>query len=147
MCVKPLPALYVVLCFGCLGKSAAAKACSRCKVVHFCSKECQVESWPLHKQKCQVAQVVSTEAVASPSSGVSWSSGKGKEEEPKGKGKAEVATPKPAPAPTAEDPPSSSGGDALPSPTKEADTNKASETRAQEKSEGGIEEEESKLFR
>jgi len=33
-----------------------------------------VESWPLHKQKCQMAQVVSTAADASPSSEVSCSS-------------------------------------------------------------------------
>ena len=60
--------ICLLLFFGLLGKSAAAKACSRCKVVRFCSKECQVESWPLHKQTCQVAQVVSPAAFASPSS-------------------------------------------------------------------------------
>lgn len=28
------------------------KACSRCKVVYYCSKECQVEDWAEHKPSC-----------------------------------------------------------------------------------------------
>ncbi len=27
--------------------------CSRCKVLHYCSKECQVRHWPAHKKFCK----------------------------------------------------------------------------------------------
>ena len=27
--------------------------CTRCRKVNYCSRECQVASWPLHKEKCQ----------------------------------------------------------------------------------------------
>ena len=30
-----------------------AKACSRCKSIHYCSKECQVHDWPIHKVLCR----------------------------------------------------------------------------------------------
>ncbi|KAA1476023.1 hypothetical protein DENSPDRAFT_932741 [Dentipellis sp. KUC8613] len=31
------------------------QACSRCKQVIYCSKECQVKSWPFHKAPCKMA--------------------------------------------------------------------------------------------
>ena len=75
-----------------LGDPAIAKLCSRCKVARFCSKQCQVESWPLHKLQCRVAQIAPTATVASPSSKASCSSvekhdgfGKDREEKPASK--------------------------------------------------------------
>lgn len=38
------------LCGNC-GKEAEKK-CSKCEVIYYCSRECQVENWPVHKMKC-----------------------------------------------------------------------------------------------
>jgi endogenous inhibitor of DNA gyrase (YacG/DUF329 family) len=39
------------------GKAAAQeeklRVCSGCKVVPYCSKQCQMDDWKLHKQACQ----------------------------------------------------------------------------------------------
>lgn len=40
-----------MLCRRC-GKPAE-KACAKCQKAMYCSKECQVAAWPLHKIKCQ----------------------------------------------------------------------------------------------
>ncbi len=32
----------------------AEKKCSRCEVVYYCCRECQVENWPVHKSQCRV---------------------------------------------------------------------------------------------
>ena len=29
------------------------KKCSNCKVIHYCSKECQRNDWPIHKKVCK----------------------------------------------------------------------------------------------
>lgn len=30
----------------------ATKICSQCKIVHYCSKKCQIKDWYIHKNKC-----------------------------------------------------------------------------------------------
>lgn len=39
------------------GSAAALKACSRCKAVHYCCKEHQLEHWKSHKADCNKRQV------------------------------------------------------------------------------------------
>ena len=34
----------------------AKSVCSGCRIVCFCSKECQVSAWPSHKAKCKAAK-------------------------------------------------------------------------------------------
>ena len=34
----------------------AKSICSGCRIVYFCSKECQVSAWPSHKRKCKAAK-------------------------------------------------------------------------------------------
>lgn len=38
------------LCGNCNKK--ADKKCSKCEVVYYCCRECQVENWPVHKKQC-----------------------------------------------------------------------------------------------
>jgi MYND finger len=38
---------------GCWNFSANLKACSKCKVVCYCSRKCQVADWPDHKKQCK----------------------------------------------------------------------------------------------
>lgn len=41
------------ICLECSGKSQnKVSACSRCKTIAYCSKECQAEDWPRHKLVC-----------------------------------------------------------------------------------------------
>jgi hypothetical protein len=44
-------------CFGCGKKMGFNNLlyCTRCSVVNYCSKKCQVEHWPRHKGKCKAA--------------------------------------------------------------------------------------------
>ncbi|KAF8973285.1 hypothetical protein BDZ97DRAFT_674969 [Flammula alnicola] len=42
------------------------QACGRCKEVIYCSKECQVASWPLHKEPCKLSTKARTAAAAHP---------------------------------------------------------------------------------
>ena len=37
---------------GYIGKEGALQKCGRCKDAYYCSKECQVEHWKLHKKEC-----------------------------------------------------------------------------------------------
>ena len=41
-------------CFQCK-KSVAKNRCSRCHIVRYCSKDCQVKHWPEHRLKCDKA--------------------------------------------------------------------------------------------
>ncbi|KAE9376054.1 hypothetical protein N431DRAFT_556319 [Stipitochalara longipes BDJ] len=38
------------------GKKSGVKVCSGCKLIAYCSKECQAQSWPTHKKQCRRAQ-------------------------------------------------------------------------------------------
>ena len=29
------------------------RKCSRCRLVHYCSKDCQAKNWPIHKSYCK----------------------------------------------------------------------------------------------
>ena len=42
------------LCFGCgqMKERASLSACSRCMVSTYCSRDCQVAHWPVHRQHC-----------------------------------------------------------------------------------------------
>lgn len=33
--------------------ATAVKKCSKCEQIYYCSRECQVEHWPVHKESCQ----------------------------------------------------------------------------------------------
>jgi len=41
--------LFDNLCVHC-GKSNAKSKCSKCKLVRYCCKECQIKDWPIHKK-------------------------------------------------------------------------------------------------
>ena len=43
------------MCHTChkVAQDNALKTCSRCKKVKYCSKECQVKDWKLHKKNCR----------------------------------------------------------------------------------------------
>jgi hypothetical protein len=43
---------HVYNCF--FGSKENMKLCSRCKVVSYCSRECQMKDWPDHKKHCKV---------------------------------------------------------------------------------------------
>jgi MYND finger len=64
-------------CAHCL-REAAAKKCSRCKTVRYCSKECQTAAWKAHKKECKApaADGAAAGASASSSSGkvITWDS-------------------------------------------------------------------------
>ena len=42
---------HVKTCYKC-GSSQKLMKCSRCKTVHYCSKECQKSDWGRHKSSC-----------------------------------------------------------------------------------------------
>jgi hypothetical protein len=42
----------IKLCRGC-GKDENTSACTACKCVYYCSKECQKDDWPTHKKLCK----------------------------------------------------------------------------------------------
>ncbi|GFH52340.1 hypothetical protein CTEN210_08816 [Chaetoceros tenuissimus] len=57
----------VVFCENC-GRNCAdvgckLKVCSKCEFSHYCSRECQVASWPRHKETCK--QIIAYEEVVS----------------------------------------------------------------------------------
>ena len=45
-------------CCSCSKDGGQFPRCSRCKYVRYCSKNCQVEDWPLHKQLCRAIQTL-----------------------------------------------------------------------------------------
>lgn len=42
---------YDKWCLACAAKNAHLR-CSKCKSVHFCSKQCQKKAWQIHKKHC-----------------------------------------------------------------------------------------------
>ena len=43
----------MALCDNCDAQHGG-KRCSRCKVAHYCSRECQKAHWPQHKGQCKI---------------------------------------------------------------------------------------------
>jgi hypothetical protein len=42
-------------CFGCHKKfQSKCKSCSGCDLPRYCSKECQLKDWPIHKHECKI---------------------------------------------------------------------------------------------
>src|SRR4030042_3412346 len=41
-------------CRNCKLMSNNMKCCSRCRFPYYCSRECQVEDWPRHKEDCKI---------------------------------------------------------------------------------------------
>ena len=48
---------YKEVCLYC-HKPDATKRCGSCKTVAFCSQECQLNAWPIHKMRCRMSQFV-----------------------------------------------------------------------------------------
>ncbi|KAF8855420.1 hypothetical protein BDZ45DRAFT_692583 [Acephala macrosclerotiorum] len=42
------------------GKKSGLKLCAGCKLLAYCSKECQAKRWPTHKKNCKQAQLEQT---------------------------------------------------------------------------------------
>jgi hypothetical protein len=40
-------------CCGCQKYALEIKLCTACKQARYCSKECQREHWPAHKEECK----------------------------------------------------------------------------------------------
>jgi hypothetical protein len=40
------------ICYTCQNVSNAIKSCGRCKNVKYCSRTCQIDDWPSHKETC-----------------------------------------------------------------------------------------------
>ncbi|KAL5012985.1 hypothetical protein ScPMuIL_011536 [Solemya velum] len=40
-------------CKSCGGNAAVMKRCTRCRLVYYCSRECQIKHWPTHSQECK----------------------------------------------------------------------------------------------
>ena len=49
---KTMPKMGI--CFGCAEKKErrTLSVCSRCMIAQYCSRECQVANWPIHKKDC-----------------------------------------------------------------------------------------------
>ena len=46
------------VCGNCSKERGQFPRCTGCKYVRYCSKNCQVEDWPWHKQLCQAIQTL-----------------------------------------------------------------------------------------
>lgn len=47
--------VIINLCYGCLSRNKSLNTCSGCKIVRYCSKTCQAESWrDIHKLECKI---------------------------------------------------------------------------------------------
>lgn len=49
--VSPVASDTAKSCRTC-AKTASFKLCSRCQIARYCSRECQLQDWPTHKQTC-----------------------------------------------------------------------------------------------
>ena len=51
---KTLPKLGI--CFHCnqVKERALLMVCSRCRIAQYCSRECQIAQWPMHKKECDL---------------------------------------------------------------------------------------------
>jgi hypothetical protein len=51
----PRNSIIPTVCYGCLLEKANLNTCSGCKLVKYCSKNCQTKSWrDIHKRECKV---------------------------------------------------------------------------------------------
>ena len=44
------------ICVNCTEVQPSMKQCARCKLVHYCSRPCQLQHWSLHKSACHQRQ-------------------------------------------------------------------------------------------
>lgn len=44
--------LGIQVCANCQSMKADFKHCGKCKIVRYCSRECQAKNWSSHKQVC-----------------------------------------------------------------------------------------------
>ena len=42
----------MTLCANTVCRKAGAQRCGRCKLIYYCSKECQAVDWKRHKHQC-----------------------------------------------------------------------------------------------
>ena len=63
---EPPPALPTKSCMACgvntEGGGIKLQRCSRCQNVYFCSRKCQAEAWPTHKNECKPSKAVQERA-------------------------------------------------------------------------------------
>lgn len=48
---------FIRLCHNCNKEGAGYDRCSKCKIAHYCSRECQVNNWCTHKYNCNLTPV------------------------------------------------------------------------------------------
>lgn len=47
---------FVRLCYNCHKEGVNYSKCSKCKVAHYCSRECQLNNWCTHKYTCNLTK-------------------------------------------------------------------------------------------
>ncbi|KAI0841971.1 hypothetical protein F5Y06DRAFT_292793 [Hypoxylon sp. FL0890] len=62
----PAEAMVSKVCFGCGANDVELQKCNQCKMVRYCSKECQRTDWPIHKTVCEARESTRVCPVPSP---------------------------------------------------------------------------------
>ena len=37
---------------------SSVRVCSKCRLAHYCSRQCQIDDWPVHKNDCLIQRAI-----------------------------------------------------------------------------------------